>query len=177
MQEKLTIARPYARAVFEYAQAEGAMPAWSGLLDLLGKVTADPAMRQVIGDPRVEKTRLEQLLFELCAPVLFDSGRNFIKVLVESERLDVAPEIKALFEQLRADAGGMAKIEVVSAFPMDNDQLKIISESVTKRLGKAVELTAREDKSLIGGVVVHIGDAVIDGSVRGRLQQLANEMA
>ena len=71
----------------------------------------------------------------------------------------------------------MAKIEVVSAFPMDNDQLNLISESVTKRLGKAVELTSREDTSLIGGVVVHIGDAVIDGSVRGRLQQLANEMA
>jgi len=177
MQEKLTIARPYARAVFEYAQTEVAMPAWSDLLDLLGKVAADPAMREVIGDPRVEKAKLEALLFELCAPALFDAGRNFIKVLVEAERLEVAPEIKTLFEQLRADAGGVAKIEVVSAFPMDNDQLNLISESVRNRLGKAVEVTAREDKSLIGGVVVHIGDAVVDGSVRGRLQQLASEMA
>ena len=177
MQEKLTIARPYARAVFEYAQAEGALPAWSDLLALLGTVAADPAMRGVISDPRVEKARLAELLFELCAPALFDSGRNFIKVLIEAERLEVAPEIRTLFEQFRADAGGIAKIEVVSAYPMDGDQLNLISESVKKRLGKAVELTAREDKSLIGGVVVHIGDAVIDGSVRGRLQQLANEVA
>lgn len=177
MQEKATIARPYARAAFEQARAEGKLKEWSAALQLLAAVVAEPAMRRLIGNPKLGEDRLFALLVEICGSVLPPSGRNFVQVLVRAGRLEVAPEIHAQFEQKRAAAEGVAGVEVVSAYELDAAQKQRIIEIMKKRLGREIRITATVDQSIIGGAVIRAGDSVIDASLRGRLRQLGNEFA
>ena len=105
------------------------------------------------------------------------SAENFIRILVEAERIVLAPEIFTLFEQHRAAAQGISDVNVISAYPLDDNQVADIGDAISKRLAKEVNIETSEDKSLIGGIVIRSGDAVIDASVRGRLKQLNNIFA
>jgi len=177
MQENTTIARPYAQAAFEEARQGNKLQAWSDMLSFLGVVIADPQMHKFIHDPRVPRTRLLDLISDLCGDRLFKEGQNFVKLLVEAGRIQHAPEIARLFDELRADAEGVVDVDVISAYPLEGEEEKVIAQAVTQRTGKQVKLTARIDKALIGGVIVRVGDMVIDASLQGRLRQLANQFA
>jgi len=177
VQEKATIARPYARAAFEQAREERKLKEWSAMLGLLAAVASGPLMRQVIGNPKVSEAQLQGLVADVCGDSLAASGRNFAKVLVAAGLLEVAPEVHARFEQMRARQEGTAEVQVITAFELDEGQQKRIVELMKKRLGKEVEMAAEVDKSIIGGVIIRAGDSVIDASLRGRLRQLGNEFA
>jgi len=99
--------------------------------------------------------------------------RNFLKLLAANGRLPVLPAIYARFEHLRAESEGTVDAELVTAFTVGEAQHHAIAESLSRKLGRQVRLTAREDAGLIGGAIVRAGDMVIDASVRGQLQQLA----
>lgn len=177
MQESITIARPYAQAAFEYAREQGKFDAWSKVLSFLGLMVADPLMHRVIQDPRVPRARLLQLIFDIGGDYLHDEGRNFVKLLVDAGRIQFAPEIAGLYEELRAEAERVVDVDVVSAYELDQEQEQVIAEAVKKRIGKNVKVATRVDPGLIGGVIVRIGDLVIDASLRGRLEQLAARLA
>lgn len=177
MQEKATIARPYARAAFEQAREEGKLRDWSAMLELLTAVASDPLMKSVIGNPKVSEAQLYDLVIDICGKALSESGRNFTRVLVNAGRLDLAPEIREQYEQKRARAEGTAEVRVITAFALDGTQQKRIADAMQKRLGRDVEMSAEVDQSIIGGVIIRAGDSVIDASLRGRLRQLANEFA
>jgi F-type H+-transporting ATPase subunit delta len=177
VQEKATIARPYARAAFEQAREEKKFKDWSGMLQLLAAVASDPLMRGVIGNPKVSEDQLYALVTDVCGKSLSASGRNFAKVLVAAGRLEVAPEVRAQFEQMRARQEGTADVHVITAYELDEAQQTRIAEIMKKRLGKQIDVSAEVDKSIIGGVIIRAGDSVIDASLRGRLRQLGNEFA
>ena len=105
------------------------------------------------------------------------AGQNFIKLLVENRRLNVLSEIAALYEAQRAEAENTAVAQVVSAYPLTDEQLRKITGVLQKRLGRTVSLVNTVDKDLLGGVVIRAGDSVIDGSARGQLERLANALA
>ena len=177
MQEKATIARPYARAAFEQAREEGRLKDWSAMLELLAAVASDSLMRSVIRNPKVSPEQLHAVVTDVCGKTLSESGRNFVKVLVNAGRLDVAPEIHEQFEQKRARVEGISDVRVITAYELEEAQTKRVAEAMKKRLGRDIELSAEVDKSIIGGVIIRAGDSVIDASLRGRLRQLANEFA
>lgn len=177
MQEKATIARPYARAAFEQARDEGKFRDWSGMLQLLAAVASDPLMRSVISNPKVSEEQLCALVTDVCGKSLSPSGRNFAKVLVAAGRLDVVPEVRVQFEQMRARQEGTADVLVITAYELDEAQHKRIAEIMKKRLGKQIDVSTEVDRSIIGGVIIRAGDSVIDASLRGRLRQLGNEFA
>jgi F-type H+-transporting ATPase subunit delta len=177
MQENITIARPYAQAAFEEARQGKKLQEWSDVLSFLGAVVADPGMRKIIQDPRVGRERLRELISDICGERLFKEGQNFVRLLIEAGRIQHAPEIAQIYEALRAEAEGVVDVDVVSAYPLEQGQEKLIVKAVQQRTGKDVKVTSRIDQSLIGGVVVRIGDLVIDTSLRGRLKQLANQFA
>jgi len=102
--------------------------------------------------------------------------RNLLKLLAANGRLGVLPAIYARFEHLRAEAEGTVDAELVTALPVGDAQQRAIAESLSRKLGRQVRLTAREDASLIGGAIVRAGDTVIDASVRGQLAQLAGAL-
>lgn len=176
MQDNITIARPYARAVFELAQEEGNLEQWTMMLKTLAVVVQDDDMRRVISSPRVSHDQVLNLAGDVLGNTLFDNGRNFIKVLIHSNRLRLVPYISDLFDKRRADAEGRIDINVTSAYEINQDQSAMISAAMGRRLGKKVSVFATVDQSLIGGVIIRAGDSVIDASLRGRLTELHNSL-
>ncbi len=173
MYEQVTLARPYAQAVFQEARASGTLESWSEMLGFLGLLVADPQMRRAVQDPRIGRERLERLMFDCAEYRLSVAGANFVRVLLDAGRLELMPEIARLFEELRAEAEGVIEVEVVSAYALETNEAEALVSAVRHRIGKTIKLATRVDRGLIGGAVVRIGDLVIDGSLRGRVQQLA----
>ncbi len=177
MLENVTIARPYATAVFELAQESQQVAEWSSMLDLLGLLVSDPDMRRLIFNPKVSSEQLQELIFDVYRDGLSDTGRNLVKILVQAERLQYAPQIKQLYEQMRADAEGRLEVEVVTAYELDQQQKDTIAGSISARLGKQVNIVTSIDQSLIGGAVIRAGDSIIDASLRGRLTEMRNQLS
>ncbi len=176
MAEIQTLARPYAEAVFELAKARNQLENWSGMLALIAAVAAEANMTRLAHDPRVERARFLALFLDVCDKQLDDAGANFVHLLVDNRRLALLPEILTQFEALKAEAEARIEATVVSAFALDTGQLRHIGAALTRRLGREVNLSAQVDKALVGGIVIRAGDLVIDGSVRGRLQELAAQL-
>lgn len=178
MAESTTIARPYARAAFETASAagEGGYARWSDMLSAAASVAADEHMRTVLASPEHDEQFKAGLFLELCGDRLNDQGRNFIKLLAENQRLDVLPDIAAVYEELRAEAEKTVEATVVSAFEVTDEQRAKIAEALSRRLSRDVVLDCRVDESLIAGAIIRAGDLVIDGSARGKLDQLAAQL-
>ncbi|OOO01466.1 MAG: ATP synthase subunit delta [Chromatiales bacterium USCg_Taylor] len=173
MQATATLARPYAQAVFERARESGQWDEWSGALAFLGLLMQDPMMHKIAVDPRIERSKLERLIFDLAGDRLTPEIRNLIRVLLDGGRLQVLPEITRFFEELRTEAQGSVDVEVISAFDLSADQEQVIAAAIKRRVSKDLKVTTRIDRGLIGGAIVRVGDLVIDASLRGRLQQLS----
>ena len=177
MAETTTIARPYARAAFEEAEASGELKRWSELLQAAAVVAADPSMRALLATPQLSYQQKAELLLDICSAVCTDgipeAGRHFITLLAENRRLAVLPYIVVLFEKRRAEVEQTVQAELVSAFPISDAQRDEIAEGLKARLKRTIMLDCKVDQSLIGGAIIRAGDLVIDGSVRGQLQKLA----
>ena len=177
MAEKQTLARPYAEAVFELAKGQNQLKKWSEMLGFIAAVAADERMMQIADDPRVDRAGFLELFLGVCEQRVDDQGANFIHLLVDNRRLALLPEIVAQYEALRAEAEARVEATVISAFPLEAAQLHSLGEALKRRLGREVNLTTELDKTLMGGIVIRAGDLVIDGSVRGRLADLAANLS
>lgn len=173
MSEYETLARPYARAVFETAQARGTLGAWSEMLALAVRVVGDPQFTAMLDNPRLTTSELAGLVIDLLGERLDEGGRNLIRVLADNRRLPALPAIAALYEHHRAQAEGTLEAQVTSARPLTAAEKETIAGALARQLGRRIELGCDVDERLLGGAVVRAGDLVIDGSVRGKLDQLA----
>jgi len=176
MLEKITIARPYAQAAFEFAREQGEVAQWSAMLKLLGAIIANPQMRPLLHDPRISDEKMYELVAGVAGDSLSEEGGNFVRILIRSERLQYVPEISGLYETMLAAAEGRVDVEVVAAYGLEKKQEGTITDAMAKRLGKKVTVTATEEEALIGGAIIRAGDSVIDASIRGRLNELKNEL-
>ncbi len=174
--EITTVARPYAEAAFARAKESGQVERWSQALKLLAEIASDPQMAAQIGNPNVPRERVRDMILEVCGDSLPAEAANLVRVLAENGRLAALPEITGLFESSREADLGLRKVLVRSAFPIDETQQEEIARAMVRRLGGQVELTVEEDPELIGGIEIRAGDLVIDDSVRGKLQQLAQAL-
>lgn len=176
MAEKATIARPYARAAFEFAREHGCLPQWSELLGATSAVVSDPRVARLLGNPRVTENDLVSLLADAAGTAADDCARNYLRTLAHNRRLGLLQEIAAQYAALRAEAEGVVDVELVAARPVEPAQLERLIKAVQRRLRRDVRVKTRIDASLIGGAIVRAGDLVIDGSLRGRLARLATAM-
>ncbi len=175
MAEKNTIARPYARAVFEMAQKADKLSEWSESLAGLAAIIATDELQQLLDHPRVTRDQLVALIREVAAE-LPEAVVRFAELLVESGRLACMPEILALYNDMRAQAEGSQDVVVVSAYALKEAQQKALTTALSKKLGRQVSLSCEVDKELVGGVIIRAGDLVIDGSVNGQLNALARRL-
>ncbi len=174
--EGATIARPYAEALFARAEETGKLDHWSEALAFLGAVVRDPAMAGIIGNPLFGRGELVRLMLEIGEGRLDEEGRNLVRLLVENDRLSVLPEMVDLYEQLKAESQRMLTVYVRTAYALQSAQKDKIAGALKERLGYEISIISEKDPELIGGIHIRAGDLVIDGSVRGKLQQLANEL-
>ena len=176
MAQLTTLARPYARAAFETAIADGNLKSWSAMLALLSALTRDSRVAGFLSDPSRNTGEQAQTLIDLAGSELDAKGQNFVLVLAANKRLQLLPEIATLFETLKADYEKTVDVEVISAFAVDQSAESNLVAALKKRLQREVKLNVTVDRSLIGGMIVRAGDLVIDGSVRGRLNKLAESI-
>ena len=170
MSEALTLARPYARAAFSIAREQSRLAPWSQALGFTAIAAELPVVKNALGDPRVSASVINELL---SPPGEADASyQQFLTVLADNRRLQLLPEIAALFDELKADAERVVKASVTSAKALDAAELTQLRNALKKRFDREVEITAHVDESLIGGVVIHTGDVVIDGSIKTKLARL-----
>ena len=177
MLEKATIIRPYAEAAFAYALEEKQLSDWSAMLKLLGMIVRDDSMQRIISSPKLSAEELYNFIIDICGDKLSQAGKNFVKILIDARRISLATEISVIFEQKRSAAEGVSEVNVITAYPLDESQIKMITESLGKHTGNKIDINIKEDKDLIGGVIIRAGDSVVDASLRGRLKELNNIIA
>ena len=171
MAELSTLARPYAKAVFELARDGGNFAGWSAQLSALADVVVQGDIKRLLTKPGVQKADL--------AAVITAAGKSFnaqgsalVDLLARNGRLAAAPAIAAQFERLRAEAESRAAVEITTAAPVGEAEKAKLAAAVGKRLDRAVDIVWSTDEALIAGARIRAGDLVIDGSALGELERL-----
>ena len=172
MAELNTVARPYTKAVFEFARDAGTIDNWSTSLLDAAQVASDGVMKSILGNPALTSEQKADAVITVLAD-LDESGKNFIALLAENNRLALIPEISAQFEQLKANQQSNVEIDVTTAYELDEQQQQILTQALSAKLGRDVSITSTVDKSILGGLVIRTQDLVIDGSVRAKIAKLA----
>jgi F-type H+-transporting ATPase subunit delta len=181
MAERITTARPYAKAIFALARQSNRLAETSSALIRAAETVTDPRVHALLGSPHVTPAQLAELVTGIAGPGpngsgLDENGRNFVSLLAQNRRLGFLPEIAALFEQMKAEVENVVDVEVSSATALSPDQESRYAAALQKKLGRSVRLRTRIDQGLLGGAVLKAGDLVIDGSIRGRLERLATDL-
>jgi F-type H+-transporting ATPase subunit delta len=176
MSDLATLARPYAEAVFKRAKEAKASDKWSEMLAFVALVMQDKDLVALVKNPKVTEDQIVGLILEISPGMLDKEGENFVKLLAQYDRLLLAPEIAILYENYKAEDEGYVDVDVSSAFALTKEEEKKLTASLTKTLNKTVRLNTDVDKTLIGGFLARAGDIVIDGSIKGQLQQLTKRL-
>lgn len=172
MAELSTLARPYAKAVFELARDGKSFAAWSKELAAIAAAVATPAVAQAIGAPGVAKGEVAAALVELLKAQLSPQGVSLVKLLAENGRLQAAPALAAQYEVLRAEAESRVAVQITTAAEVAEAQKAALAAAVGKKLNRAVDIHWSTDAGLITGARIQAGDLVIDGSALGELERL-----
>lgn len=176
MAELTTVARPYAKAAFQFADESGKLAEWSSMLGFAAAVCQDDTVAQFLANPKITADQKAQGFIKLCADKLDAAGSNFVTLLAQNKRLSALPEIAVLFEALKSQKEQSVDVEIVSAFALTDDQANKLASSLKKKLGREINVTTAVDAAILGGAIIKAGDLVIDGSVRGKLAKLADTL-
>lgn len=176
MSESVALARPYAKAVFEQAVADKALGTWREFLELAAAITINEDMQRALSDPRLSQQQKLSVYMDLCQSNSNPQRENFLKLLAEKHRLVVLPAILNQFAVLQDDYEKSQDVTVKTYLPLTTEQQASLQSSLENKLKRQVRLHFQEDKTLLGGVVIQAKDFVIDGSAKGKLSRLAEQM-
>ena len=175
MSELTTIARPYAKAAFDYAVEQKATDQWLQMLAFAAEVSANETVTELLSGSVASET-LADIFIKVCGDQIDEKGQNLIKLLAENGRLSVLPEVLALFVEMKAEFDSEIEVSVTSAVELNDAQQQELSGSLEKRFGRKVQLVCSVDATLVAGLIIEAGDTVIDGSVRSKLGRLATSL-
>lgn len=173
MAELITVARPYAEAVFSLACGQKRLDDWLTTLQWLAAMVNNPDVAEIATSPKHSAQEVEALFLDILGERANDDVKRFIVTLVENGRLMLLPEIASQYRALKAEAEGMLDAYVQTAYALTETQASELVACLSKRYGKTVRLDVKVNPELIGGARVFVGDDVIDASVRGKLYTLA----
>ena len=171
------MARPYANAVFDLAKQAGELDRWSHMLAILASASVEPAVKALIDSPSATNERKAYQLIELVRDEVHQNASRFVQVLSSNKRLSLLPEISSQFEARKAEAERTLDVEITSAVDLTSEQLERFARALELRFEQDIHVTTTIDDALIGGAVIRAGDTVIDGSIRGKLDKLAESLS
>lgn len=175
MSELTTVARPYAKAAFDFAVEANAIESWLEMLVFAAEVSKDTTIKSYLSGG-VSVVQAQEIFLNICAEQLDSNGQNLIKVMAENRRLLVLPQVVDQFCELKAEYEKTIVVDVTSAVELTADKLTTLSAALEKRLARKVKLNCNIDVSILSGLVIKAGDMVIDGSVRNKLNRLSTIM-
>lgn len=176
MAEKITLARPYAKAIFEMALEQQDFKKWSDMLQLLTEVSEDESVQHLLSDFTIPPQETIGFFIDLLDAQLNTYGKNLIKILGEKRKLFLIPTIEFLYEKLRNDAENILNVECISAIVLTEEEQKQFISVLQRRLGSKINLICSVDPDLIGGFIIKAKDKVIDGSLKGQILRLKEAM-
>lgn len=179
MAQAETIARPYARAILAQAKDQKEKENWQLFLDALAGMLANVDLRRHLGSPDMMATLtgwVEEWVKKQRALPVTQQEHNFLRLLAEHDRLPVVPAIAALYAKLLSQSNNVCLAEVSSARPLQAEELELIKKALTKKTGKAVELSTRIDETLLAGVYIEYDGQVIDQTMKGRIARFAHSL-
>ncbi|EIJ69098.1 MULTISPECIES: F0F1 ATP synthase subunit delta [Pasteurellaceae] len=175
MSELTTIARPYAKAAFDFAVEHNAVEKWTDMLTFATEVTENSVIKEFLTSS-LSAEKLSETVIAVCGEQLDQYGQNLIRLMAENKRLTVLPAVLKEFQAYVEDHNATAEVQVISAQPLNATQEQKIVVAMEKKLARKVKLNCSVDSSLIAGVIIRTDDMVIDGSSRGQLTRLASEL-
>jgi F-type H+-transporting ATPase subunit delta len=170
------LARRYAEAYFQLAREAGMVREWGGELARAVEMLEHPAVAEAMRNPRVSQADRVRLVMDLLDG-LDQPVRNLVRLLVERGRSSILGAVLDRYRTLADADSGIIRAEVTAAVPVDHTLEEHIADTLGQRLGGRIQTTVRQDPSILGGLIIRIGDRVIDGSLRTRLQQLRAALA
>ncbi len=176
MSEVITLARPYAAALYKWAQETQSTDRWSESLMFLSQIMEDGQVAKAASNPKIRKDQFEEFFLDLCRKKLPEDALNLVKLLIQNNRLRLLKDISSLYERYRAENEGYVDAEIATAYPLEESDETHLTALLEKALGKSVRMHATQDSSLIGGVLIRTGDKVIDASIRGQIERLAKRL-
>jgi F-type H+-transporting ATPase subunit delta len=176
MAEPTTLARPYAKAAFEYALAANKLQPWDEALKLSAAIAVQEKVSKALSSSALSAEQKALAFIEVCGDQMDGKIKNFIHTLASNKRLALLPYIKDLFAKMKAQQEKAIEVEVTAAYELSVDLVNKLAQALCAKLNRSVNVQSSVDKSLLGGVIIHAGDMVIDGSIRGRLAKLAEAM-
>jgi F-type H+-transporting ATPase subunit delta len=181
MTDMTAIARPYAKAAFEYALEHNALANWSRFLEHLSQITADALFIAFLNDPATTPAQHSQLLEAILERFKLLTGdehlRNFVRLLARNKRLLASHSIYQNFEHLRAEYEKTLTVEVISFSELSKEQIKKLTYRLGQRLQRDITINITIDPSIMGGAIIRTENFVFDGSVRTQIKNLSNTLA
>lgn len=171
-----TLARPYAKAAFQLAQADKALEAWDDMLALAALIAGDETVSRLLVNPEVSSEQATGLISDAAGEAFNDRFNGFLSVLAENGRLPLLGEIARIYARLRQEAERRLVARVVSAVELSDDERKRLQAALSRRYDADVQLENEIDPAVIGGAMIYAGDEVIDGSLAGRLRKLEQSL-
>lgn len=176
MSELTTLARPYAKAAFEFALEKKDLATWTETLEFLSMVTNDSSMAKLLDSPSLTREKAADAVLSVAEGRLDQQAANFVSLLASNGRLELLPEIQALYEQHRAEYEKTVEVELLSAVELTEQQLQDLNSQLEKKLGRKININCQIDPTVMGGMIIRAGDLVIDASIRGKLNDLADSL-
>ena len=176
MAELTTLARPYAKAAFEYALAANKLQSWFEALEVSAAVADQDQVKKALAASGLSAEQKASVFVQVIGDTLDEKVKNFIHTLASNKRLALLPYIRDLFAKMKAQQEKTIEVEITAAYELPVDLINKLAQSLSAKLNRKIDVNSSVDKSLLGGVVIHTGDMVIDGSVRGRLAKLAEAL-
>ncbi|BAX51420.1 F0F1 ATP synthase subunit delta [Photobacterium damselae subsp. piscicida] len=175
MSELATIARPYAKAAFDFAVEKNTLAPWAEMLLFASEVAENDTMQDILHSGYAAD-KLSEIFVAVCGEQLDEHGQNLLKVMAENGRLKALPDVYHEFMLLKNELEKTVEAVVVSAIELNDAQRDAIEAKLSTRLERKVKLSCSVDETLIAGVVIRAGDLVIDNSVRGKLARLSDTL-
>jgi len=172
---RVASAKRHAQAVFKLALEKTEVENWRSEIKTIAIAFGDPQLMAILENPKVHLRDKEQLV-NRCLPGLSQLALNFAYLLVAKQRLDILGEIVEEYERMADAHQGIEHARVVTAIPIDDREQKLLSERLATMSGKKILLTTAVDPSIIGGFVARVGDKLIDGSTRAKLEALKRSL-
>ncbi len=171
-----TAVRRYAEAAFEVGLRDKTVEAWRAELDTAASIATDERVGRMLANPAIALEQRDELAKQLFGKVVSGPVLNLIQLMIRRGRIHELPRLAAEFRRLDNARQGITLATATSAAPLTKDEIQALTERMEQFTGGRIELDVQVDPSLLGGVVMRVGDRLIDGSVRGRLERLRNQL-